>query len=375
MAFHVGLHRRTRRVWITPALMAINVLVFGLMVAAGVGVMSPSIDGLIRWGANYGPLTTAGQWWRVLTSVFVHIGVVHVAMNMIGLWQIGLLVERLLGNRGFLAVYLFSGVCGALTSVVWNPFVVSAGASGAVFGVYGALLAFLLRHRGSIPGPVLQPLLRSALIFVGLNVVYGVQAKGIDMAAHAGGFVAGFVAALLVGRPIAAPPGRAAAVRELGLLVLTAVLLVLVPRLLPRVPDLQAELRAFDTVERAALDAYNGAVDPARALPDAAIAQVIDQQVLPPWRQFAERWQGLARVRRMPAQQRETIDRIGRYLDLRARGWATIADGLHAGDQSRAAEGLVLLRESARLVEEQDEGAGTKAPQKPKDPLLDGLGN
>ena len=151
MEFRVGLHRRTRRVWATPALVAANVAVFAIMVAMGVGLMSPSIDGLITWGANYGPRTTSGQFWRLVTNVFVHIGIVHVAMNMIGLWQMGPLVERLLGNRGFLAVYLFSGVCGSLASVLWNPFVVSAGASGAVFGVYGALLAFLLRHRGSIP--------------------------------------------------------------------------------------------------------------------------------------------------------------------------------------------------------------------------------
>src|SRR5690349_10235474 len=111
MAFRLGLQRRTPRVWATPVLVAINVVVFGAMVAAGVGLVSPSIDGLITWGANYAPRTTSGQGWRLLSNVFVHIGIVHVAMNMIGLWQIGFLVERLLGNRGFLAVYFFSGVC------------------------------------------------------------------------------------------------------------------------------------------------------------------------------------------------------------------------------------------------------------------------
>jgi rhomboid protease GluP len=354
MAFRQGLQRRTPRVWATPALVATNVLVFVAMVFAGVGLMSPSVEGLITWGANYAPRTTTGQGWRLLSNVFVHIGVVHVAMNMIGLWQIGFLVERLLGNRGFLAVYFFSGVCGSLASVLWNPFVVSAGASGAVFGVYGALLAYLLRHRGSIPGAVLQPLLRSALIFVGLNVVYGFQAKGIDMAAHVGGFVAGFAATLVVGQPVSAGGGRAAAMREVVLVVLTAALVAFVPGRLPRTPDLQGALRDFDTMERSALAAYNGALQ-ASGRSDAEIARIIDEQVLPPWRQFAERWQVIAAAKRLPEAQRTTVTQLSRYIGLRTQGWTLFSEALHTGDQAKADQAVALLKESERASRNKDD--------------------
>jgi rhomboid protease GluP len=115
------------------------------------------VGSLIAWGANYGPDTiTNGQWWRLLTSMFLHIGIVHLAFNMIVLLQIGPFVERLVGNVGFLIVYFVSGFAGNVTSLVWNPYTVSAGASGAIFGLYGLLLGFLLMsRRDSIPTDVL----------------------------------------------------------------------------------------------------------------------------------------------------------------------------------------------------------------------------
>lgn len=354
MEFRSDLQQRTRRVWATPLLVALNVTVFAAMAVKGVGLMSPAIDALIAWGANYGPRTTSGEFWRLVTNVFVHIGIVHVAMNMIGLWQMGPLVERLLGNRGFLAVYLFSGVCGSLASVLWNPFVVSAGASGAVFGVYGGLLAFLLRHRGSIPAPVLQPLMRSTLIFVGLNVVYGFQVKGIDVAAHAGGFIGGFVATLAVGAPLNVRLGRAALLRESALLLLTAALVFVVPGRLPRVPDLQAELGAFDAVERTAIAAYNDALKPGKGLSDVEIARVIDEEVLPPWQQFAARWQQVMRVPRLPSANKEQVTKIARYMDLRGRGWARFSEALRTNNQKMADEAVALQKESESVFKSAD---------------------
>ena len=359
MQFRVELQQRTLRVWATPLLIALNVAVFGVMAAKGVGLLSPSIDGLITWGANYGPRTTSGEFWRLVTNVFVHIGIVHVAMNMIGLWQMGPLVERLLGNRGFLAVYLFSGVCGSLASVLWNPFVVSAGASGAVFGVYGGLLAFLLRHRGSIPAPVLQPLMRSTLIFVGLNVVYGFQVKGIDVAAHAGGFVGGFAATLAVGVPLNIRLGRAALLREGALLALTVALVFFVPGRLPRVPDLQAELTAFDAVERTAIATYNEALKADKGLSDVEIARVIDEKVLPPWQQFAARWQQMTGLPRLPSAHKEQFTKIARYMDLRGRGWARFSEALRTNDQKKADEAVALQKESERVFRSAD-ADGTK---------------
>lgn len=347
--FRHQLYARTPRVWATPALAAINVVVFVAMVAAGVGIMRPSIDGLITWGANYGPRTTGGEWWRLLTSMFVHIGVIHVAMNMIGLWQIGLLVERLLGTRGFLLAYFVSGLCGSVASVAWNPFVVSAGASGAVFGIYGVLIAYLVRHRGSIPKEILRPLQQSTVFFIGLNVIYGFQIKGIDMAAHIGGLVGGFAAALLIGRAPTGSRQRTSPWRELLLVALAAAGIVAGVASLPRVADIQAELKAFGVMERAAVTAYNEALERSRAgqLTDAGLAAVIDKDVLPPWRNQQRRF---TEISRLPTGEKKRFADLGRYLSLRDRGWSKLSEALRTDDRGKVDEAVALLKEADKLL-------------------------
>src|SRR5207244_8055 len=133
---------------------------------------TPLIVDLIRWGGDYAPRTTNGQWWRPVTSMFLHIGIIHLAMNMIALWSIGPFIERLVGNRSFLVLYLFAGVSGSMASLAHAPTIVSAGASGAIFGLYGALAGFLLRAHGTLPKDVLQQLWRTAGMFILYNVLY-----------------------------------------------------------------------------------------------------------------------------------------------------------------------------------------------------------
>jgi rhomboid protease GluP len=181
---------------VTPVLLALNVAIFGLMLAWGVHPMQPTIDDLIRWGANYGPKTTQGEWWRMFTCMFLHIGLLHLLFNMVALWNVGGFMEQLLGSTGFLVLYIVAGLLGSVASVAWNPFVVSAGASGAIFGVYGGLLAFLVRHRDMQQHAFLAALRTNTLAFLGYNLVFGVIQQGIDMAAHLGGLAGGFVCGL-----------------------------------------------------------------------------------------------------------------------------------------------------------------------------------
>jgi rhomboid protease GluP len=354
--FRLALFTQTPRAWVTKLLVGINVAVFVAMVASGVGAFNPAVDSLIKWGANYGPLTTGGQWWRLLTSMFIHIGVLHIAMNMIGLWQIGFLVERLLGNRSFLVAYVLSGLCGSLASITRNPFVVSAGASGAVFGVYGVLIAYLLRHRGSIPREVLQPLQKGALFFVGLNVFYGFQVKGIDMAAHLGGLIGGFVVALLVSRPLAAVPARASAVRPLLIAVIGIAAVAGVAALLPRVPDLQGELERLQAMERGAIARYNGGLERngAGQLSDVQLARIIDEEVLSPWRTGEQRLRSLGRL---PREQTTRVNRLLRYMELRDQGWSKFSQALRANDVALAKEAQALQRQAEDLRKEMDGGA------------------
>src|SRR4029453_17866843 len=155
--------------------------------------MQPAIDSLIQWGANYGPRTTQGEWWRLFTCMFLHIGVLHLVFNMRALWNVGGFMERWLGSSSFLVLYLLAGLLGSVASVAWNPFVVSAGSSCAIFGLVGGLLAFLVRPRAMQQHASLAALRTNTLVFLGFNLVYGFIQQGIDMAAHIGGLVGGFV--------------------------------------------------------------------------------------------------------------------------------------------------------------------------------------
>ena len=147
-------------------------------------------DVLVRLGANVAVLVRQGEWWRLLASMFLHIGLAHLLLNAWALYQLGALFEIWLGSSRLLLVYFGSGVVASLTSVLWRGEGLSAGASGAIFGVLGALVAFLLRRRDRLTGAARQ-LLVQLVIWAGINVVFGLTNPGIDNAAHLGGGVAG----------------------------------------------------------------------------------------------------------------------------------------------------------------------------------------
>ncbi len=188
--------------YVTKALVAANVLVFGAAGLAGAGFFTPNAEVLQAWGTNFGPLTTGGQWWRLATSMFLHFGVFHLALNMWALYVGGRLAERLFGRWSFGLLYFASGLAGSLASLIWNPAVNSAGASGAIFGVYGAMLAFFLRKHSAIPSAVINEQRWSGVTFIGFNLMNGFSNAGIDNAAHLGGLTAGFVMGLVMARPI-----------------------------------------------------------------------------------------------------------------------------------------------------------------------------
>ena len=178
----------------TPILIDLNLLVFIVMIASGVGIMSPSTLSLLKWGADFGPLTLTGDWWRAVTCNFIHIGAFHLLMNMYAFMYVGLLLEDLIGSRRMFMSYLLTGLCSAVFSLYMHGETISSGASGAIFGLYGIFLAFLFFHR--IAKEQRKALLTSILIFVGYNLVYGMKA-GIDNAAHIGGLLSGFLLGII----------------------------------------------------------------------------------------------------------------------------------------------------------------------------------
>lgn len=176
--------------FITPILIIINIFIFIIMVIYGVNFISPTTDDLIIWGANFRPITLEGEWWRLITSCFLHIGVFHLLMNMYALMYIGLLLEPLLGKIRFLSAYLLAGLLASVTSLWWHDLTVSAGASGAIFGMYGLFL--LLLTTDLIEKTARNSLLTSIAVFVSFNLINGLK-EGIDNAAHIGGLIAGVI--------------------------------------------------------------------------------------------------------------------------------------------------------------------------------------
>ncbi|MFT3932134.1 MAG: rhomboid family intramembrane serine protease [Chitinophagaceae bacterium] len=175
----------------TYTIIALNILVFILMVADGAGIMEPNGLVHIKWGSNYGPLTLSGDWWRLITNMFIHFGFIHIAMNMYTFYMVGIYLEPLLGKIRYVAAYLCTGVLASITSLWWHTIPAnSAGASGAIFGMYGLFLAFLIPKL--IPDVVRKGLLQSIVIFIIYNLVYGMKG-GVDNSAHIGGLISGFV--------------------------------------------------------------------------------------------------------------------------------------------------------------------------------------
>ncbi|MEO7108273.1 MAG: rhomboid family intramembrane serine protease [Rhodoferax sp.] len=190
-----------RRVPVTTGLLAVNVLVFALMLFAGAGFWHTPNGVQLAWGANFGPATQDGQWWRLFTALFIHFGVIHLAVNMWALWDVGRLVEQLYGRWRFFLLYILSGLLGNLVSLVLHGNqAVSGGASGAIFSLYGALLVFLWRERHSVEPGEFRWLFGGAAVFALLMLCVGFFVQGIDNAAHGGGLLAGALLGLVLAR-------------------------------------------------------------------------------------------------------------------------------------------------------------------------------
>lgn len=279
LEFQARVHLMTPRVWVTPALVAINLAVFAIMLATGVHPMEPEIQDLVDWGANVGPLTIGeSEWWRLGSSMFLHIGVIHVAFNMYVLWTSGPLIERLLGNVGFLGMYVISGLAGSLASLAWHPYVVSAGASGAVFGVFGALFGFLVIRRHDVPLGQLAQLRNGALVFVLFNVVFGMSKEGIDMAAHFGGLAGGFACGLILALPVTPESRRRRSLRHAILAVLGAASVAAGGMVLPQPIDLDETLERGAVIEERFEQALH-----AGEISEEEFLDLLETELLPAW--------------------------------------------------------------------------------------------
>ena len=174
---------RTLVVWVITA---INVAVFLALELSG---GSTNTDTLIQFGAKFNPLIARGEYWRLVAPIFIHIGLMHLAFNSIALLSFGRLAEMVYGHWRFLAIYLVSGIAGVAFSYFFSRGL-SAGASGAIFGIAGALTVFYAVNRKKGPSAA-QGQLGSMVVLLGINAVFGITNPTIDNWAHAGGLIAG----------------------------------------------------------------------------------------------------------------------------------------------------------------------------------------
>jgi membrane associated rhomboid family serine protease/Tfp pilus assembly protein PilF len=177
---------------LSSILVGINVAVFLLMALTGVSWTSPTMVQLVKWGADWGPLSLRTQPWRLLTSNYVHIGIIHIVFNMWCLFSLGALAERVFERWTYFLIYTVTGIAGSLASLWWHPLAVGAGASGAIFGIAGALITALYLGKLPIPKEAIQGTMKSLLAFAGYNLFLGLR-SGVDNAAHIGGLVSGLM--------------------------------------------------------------------------------------------------------------------------------------------------------------------------------------
>lgn len=211
-AFEDSLDALTPTPWALYAVVALNVLLWAMNVAAGLSPTRPLSPELFRWGANAASAVVLdNQWWRLLSATFLHAGIVHLAFNMLGLWEAGKQLCRLLGNAQFLLIYLAAGLCASAASLHYaaqNS--VSVGASGAIFGVLGALLAASWHYRHIVPPANLRRLWIGLGFFIGYSLLHGLSQENVDNAAHIGGLLSGTALGLV----LLAPVDRRASVRR-----------------------------------------------------------------------------------------------------------------------------------------------------------------
>jgi membrane associated rhomboid family serine protease/Flp pilus assembly protein TadD len=175
----------------TIILIALNTLVYLIMAFQGHRFITFDSELLLNWGANSGALTSGGQWWRLFTCTFEHGGLLHIALNMWCLYSLGWLAELLFGRSRFILLYLMCGIGGSLGSICWRGNSLSVGASGAIFGIAGALIPAMMLHGNPQLRAALKGHLTSIGLFVFYNLAFGAAVRGIDNAAHVGGLLTG----------------------------------------------------------------------------------------------------------------------------------------------------------------------------------------
>ncbi len=185
---------------LTYGIIGINIVVYIFSAVLSQNIADMDMQILVDMGALYGPYTVLkGEWWRLFTAMFLHGGMTHILMNMFSLYLIGRGVEIYFEKKAYVSIYLFSGLLGGLASLYVHPQTVGIGASGAIFGVFGALAGFFLAHRDKIETQS-KAFMKDFGIVLGLNLVLGLSMPSIDVSAHIGGLIVGLIGGFVISK-------------------------------------------------------------------------------------------------------------------------------------------------------------------------------
>ena len=185
---------------ITYIIIAINLIFYAISIIHTGEIIDMPARGLAEIGAIFGPqVVLGGEWWRLVTAMFLHGGMTHILMNMFSLYIIGRPVEINFSPILYITIYIITGILGGLTSIYFHPITVAIGASGAIFGIFGALAGYLLAFRKNLEGNA-KGMLKDFGIIIGINLLIGLSIPNIDMSAHAGGLISGFIGGFVVAK-------------------------------------------------------------------------------------------------------------------------------------------------------------------------------
>ena len=185
---------------LTYSLIAINIIIYIISSILSHNIVDMDMEVLGNMGALFGPFVVfKGEWWRLFTSMFLHAGMTHILMNMFSLYLIGRGVEMYFEKKAYILIYLFSGLLGAMASLYMHPQSLGIGASGAIFGIFGALAGFFLAHKDKIASQS-KAFMKDFAIVLGINLVLGLSLPSIDVSAHIGGLVVGFIGGFIVSK-------------------------------------------------------------------------------------------------------------------------------------------------------------------------------
>jgi len=328
--FREALRARTRWAFVTPALIAVNVVVFVLMLAGPGALGDPAT--LAGWGGNYWLGTRNGEWWRLVTSMFVHAGMFHLLVNIAGVTQIGLILERLVGRVIVIAVFLTAGIFASLVNLVTYPLAMSVGASGAIFGLYGLLAAtsiWGMRHRSNVTIPLRAAtrLVPAAVVFV----LYNLANESLGAASEFTGLFMGLLCGAILTRPVSERKPAARPVAHVMAAGVVMAVLFAIP--LRGVTDVKPEIERTVAAEDRMAVAYQKASERFKSggMTADALALLIDRTIIPDLQVTDARLKALVGV---PEEHQPLVANAEEYVRLRSESWRLRSEWLRTAGRA-----------------------------------------